>query len=288
MWAVVGEATLVRFCCAAALALLSLPAFAQECPVATISNSVLRQAPGPGFAQIGSVPAGTAVLVDVCFDRGAFCAVTAPAGTGFISGDLLALRSGRTLRSLEAERWAKIDANEPAGPAAYDRCNIVVWGDSLPDATFGRDLQRLLGRSVSLQGVAGEDAKVISARMLADIRYEGRIAIFWVRHADNQSVEQYMADLTPMVEKLRQSSTPFIVVSDVADLEGSPTGDAGADATTTDAINDALRAAFPGNFLDVTAVLSDPATRSDGLELSADGQSAVAGAIAAFIQQKGW
>lgn len=279
---------MVKLFCAAALALLSLPALAQECPIITNTNSILRQAPGPGFAQIGTIPAGTTVPVEVCFDRGSFCAVTSPAGAGFVSGDLLALRSGETLRSLEMARWAKIDADEAAGPSAIDRCNIVVWGDNLSTGTFGPDLSRLLGRSVSMQGVAGEDGKAIAARMLADIRYDGRIAVIWDRHADNQSVDQYLADLAPMVEKARSTASPFVIISDIADLDGSATVPAEADVAKTAEINNALRVKYPANYLDVTAALADPATRSDGLELSPLGQSAVAGAIAAFIQQKGW
>lgn len=279
---------MVKFFCAAALALLSLPALAQECPVTTNTNSILRQAPGPNFAQIGAVPAGTTVPVEVCFDRGAFCAVTSPAGAGFISGDLLALPSGETLRNLELARWTKIDAGEAAGPSAFDRCNIVVWGDSLSAGTFGPDLARLLGRSVSMQGVAGEDGKAIAARMLADIRYDGRIAVIWDRHSDNETPDQYLADLAPMVEKAQSAAAAFIVISDVADLDGSATVPADADAAATAAINDALKARYPDNYLDVTAALADPSTRSDGLELTPAGQSVVAGSIAAFIQQKGW
>lgn len=274
--------------CAAALALLSFPALAQECPITTNTNSILRQAPGANFAQIGTVAAGTAVPVDVCFDRGAFCSVTTATGPGFISGDLLAVPNGTTLHTLETARWAKIDAGEPPGPAAFDRCNIVVWGDELASNTFGPDLSRLLGRSVSMQGMAGEDGKAIAARMVADTRYDGRIAVIWNRHSDNEGVEQYMADLTTMTDKAKNTAPAFVIISDVVDIDGSAGVTAEADRAATDAINEAIGARYPQNFLDVQAVLADPATRSDGLQLSPAGQAAVAGALASFIRQNGW
>ncbi len=279
---------MLRFLCAAALALLPVTAFAQDCPITTNTNSILRQAPGASFAQIGTVPAGTAVPVDVCFDRGAFCSVTTTAGSGFISGDLLAIPSGATLHAHETERWAKIDAGESPGPAAYDRCNIVVWGDDLSANTFGADLSRLLARSVSMQGVAGEDGKAIATRMLADTHYDGRIAVIWDRHSDGETVEQYMADLTAMADKARSTAGAFVIISDVADLDGSGTVAPDADAAATDAINEAIAARYPENFLDVRAVLADPATRADGLQLTQAGEAAVAGALAGFIRENDW
>lgn len=279
---------MMKFLCAAALALLSFSALAQECPITTNTNSILRQAPGPSFAQIGTVPAGTAVPVDVCFDRGAFCSVTTSAGPGFISGDLLAVPNGTTLHTLETARWARIDAGEAPGPAAYDRCNIVVWGDELATNGFGPDLSRLLARSVSMQGVAGEDGKAIAARMSAGTHYDGRIAVIWNRRSEGETAEQYMADLATMTDSAREKASAFVVISDVVDLDGSATLTAAADQAATDAINEAIGTRYPQNFLDVRAVLADPATRSDGLQLSPAGKAAVAGALASFIRQNGW
>ena len=50
----------------------------------------------------------------------------------------------------------------------------------------------------------------------------------------------------------------------------------------------ALSARYGANFLDLTGVLADPAMHSDGLHLSPAGMSAVAGAIADYIRQRGW
>lgn len=272
----------------AALMFAAVPVYAQDCPFTTNANSILRQAPGTGFAQIGLIPAGTTVPVEVCFDRGAFCAVKTESGSGFVSGDLLATPSGQTLRELETTRWTRIDAGEPVGPAAYDRCNIVVWGDSLSAGTFGPDLARLLGRDVSMQGVPGEDGRSIAARMLADNRYDGRIVVIWDRHFSNERPEQYMTELAPMVEKARASATAFIVVSDIADLDGTANASATQDAADTAAVNDALKAKYAANYLDLTEVLADPATRTDGLHLTPAGQAAVAGAIAAYVRRRGW
>lgn len=279
---------MVRFYLAAALTIAAFPAFAQDCPFTTNANSVLRQAPGPGFAQIGTIPQGTVVPVNVCFDRGAYCAVDSAAGKGFVSGDLLVTPTGQTLKALETARWAKIDAGAAAGAAAYDRCNIVVWGDSLSAGTFGPELARLLGRDVSMQGVPGEDGRSIGLRMLADSRHDGRIAVIWDRHSSRESVEQYMTDYAPMVDKAQKSATAFIVVSDIADVDGTADVTAEADAADTLAINTALKAKYGANFLDLTGVLADPAMHSDGLHLSPAGMSAVAGAIADYIRQRGW
>lgn len=279
---------MVKLFGAAALALLAFPAFAAYCPVTTNANSILRQAPGPAFAQIGTVASGTTVPVEVCFDRGAFCAVTTAAGKGFISGDLLSLPSGQTLKNLEADRWAKIDADEPAGPAAFDRCNIVVWGDSLSNGTFGPDLSRLLGRAVSMQGVAGEDGQSIATRMLADNRYDNRIVVIWDRQWTGEEPGIYMEQFAPMVAKAARLATAYIVVSTIPDLDGSEKITAEKDAADTAAVNAALRAKYEGNFLDVTGLLADPATRTDGLHLTPAGNAAVAGAIADYILQRGW
>jgi hypothetical protein len=279
---------LTRLGLIAALLVAASPAFSQDCPLTTTANTVLRQAPGPAFAQIGTIPARAAIAVSMCFDRGAYCAVQAGDARGFVSGDLVVTPGGQTLKALETARWAKIDADEPAGPPAYDRCNIVVWGDSLSAGTFGPNLARLLNRDVSMQGVPGEDGPRIAARMLPDTKHDGRIAVIWDRHWSHESVAQYMEELAPLVEKAQRTATAYIVVSDIPDVDGTTDVTAEADAAETTAINAALSAKYAANYLDLTGVLADPSLHTDGLHLSPSGMDAVAGAIAGYITRRGW
>lgn len=275
---------------AVGLSLLGTSALAQDYRAVTIADAALRQAPGEQYASVGVVPRGTALAVDICFDRGSYCAVSFAGGTGFVAGTLLATgNSGETVKAIEAARWAEIDARSATArlPDNEGR-SIVVWGDSLSTNTFGDELEDLLlGRDVSMQGVPGEDGKAIADRMLADTRFSQRIKVIWDRHYSGERAADYMAAIAPMVEKAAQSG-PFVVVSDVPDLDGTDTVDAPADASETDTINTALRAKYPGNYLDMTAPLANPATRTDGLHLSAAGEAAVAKTIAAYVRQQDW
>ena len=141
-----------------------------------------------------------------------------------------------------------------------------------------------------MQGIPGQDGAQIGDRMLADTRYTGRLQIIWDRHSSSQPVETYMADMRRMTDRAVALGDKYVVVSDIPDLDGA-TDERGAllasapdDAMVTDRINAALRQQYPGNFVDVTAVLSDSATRTDGLHLKQAGYEAVAKAIAAFVE----
>ena len=186
-----------------ALLILAVPAVAQDYQATTTSNAVVRQAPGPDFAQIGTIPAGTTVAVEICFDRGAFCLVDLATGKGFVSGELMSVgATGRTVKDAEAARWAAIDSSTATALPDYEASNIVVWGDSLSANTFGDELENLLlGRQVSMQGVPGEDGVEIAKRMLADTRFDKRLKVIWDRHYTNETPEAYMRDLQPIVDK---------------------------------------------------------------------------------------
>jgi uncharacterized protein YraI len=270
------------------LVLLSSAALAQDYQAVTTTNAIVRQAPGAGYEQIGAIPAGTPVSVEICFDRGAFCMIDSPAIKGFVAGDLLSVgKSGQTVKDAEASKWASIDASPKSSLPDYEAQNIVVWGDSLSTNTFGDELEGLLvGRRVAMQGVPGEDGRQIAARMLASTTFDKRIKVIWDRHYNGETPAAYMADLAPVVEKAAKAG-PFVIVSDVADLDGTDTVTASADASETAAINAALRSKYPDNYLDMTGPLADPATRRDGLHLTPAGEKAVAKAIADYLQLKG-
>src|SRR6478609_217684 len=91
------------------LAVTCLPALAQEYRATTIDRAALRQAPGRQYGEIGSIPAGTPVEVQVCFDEGAYCAVQWQGEPGFVAGELMAVAgSGETVLSAEQQRWKRL------------------------------------------------------------------------------------------------------------------------------------------------------------------------------------
>ncbi len=273
------------------------PALAQAEYSGKLTKSAqILDAPGPYPSGRGTIAAGTPVEAEVCFEEGEYCLIRIEGTSAFVEGRLIAVPVGEgtsTALELEQAKWERIrkQAALPRTPD-WERRNIVVWGDSLSTDTFGDELEALLlGRSVSMQGVPGEDGGKIAARMLADTRYTGRLKVIWDRHYTNEGVELYLADLARMTDHAAQSGD-FVVISDIADLDGvedengKQTATAAADAALTDKINAALRQRYPDRFLDVTGILSDPATRTDGLHLTQAGNDAVASAIAAFIRAK--
>ena len=272
-------------------------AIAADYPAATtIANAPVRLAPSVDAKASGeNIPAGTQLSVEICFMEGEYCLVYGEgiAVGAFVSGDLITQdgQGGLTIRQIEQARWKGIKEADQARLASpdYDSKNIVVWGDSLSTGTFGDELQNLLiGRQVSMQGVPGEDGASISARMLADTSFTNRIQVIWDRHRGGQSAEQYMSELAPAIERAAASGAAFIVVSDVPDLDGVlPDVSAETDARETEAINSALLAKYPDNYLDMVTPLNDPKLRTDGLHLSPSGEAAVARAIADYIIAKG-
>ena len=102
---------LLKLYLAAVAAVLSFPVVAQEYQATTTSNAIVRQAPGPGFQQIGLIPAGTALSVEICFSRGAFCKVTWDGPQpGFVSGELTTVgTTGQTVLAAEQAKWQALD-----------------------------------------------------------------------------------------------------------------------------------------------------------------------------------
>jgi len=252
------------------------------------------EAPGPYPSERGTLAAGTPVEAEVCFAEGAYCLVKAGGVSAFVEGGLIAVpvdEGTATALELEQRKWERI-RKEAALPRqnAWERRNLVVWGDSLSTNTFGDELEDLLlGRSVSMQGVPGEDGKQISARMLGDTRFDGRIKVIWDRHWGGESIEQYMAELAPMTEKAAASGLPFVIVSDVPRLTDEGTITAAQDAKDVAAFNKALKARYPEQYFDLVEALAAPRTRqADGLHLSKDGEAAVAAALADYVNAKGW
>lgn len=155
---------------------------------------------------------------------------------------------------------------------------IDVWGDSLSTNTFGERLSTLLNREVEMFGVPGEDGSAIAKRMQDTPADPFALNILWDRHYTRQSVQSYLRDFAEMVSF---AGANFIVISDIPAI-GLP-----ADAALTETINEALRGLYADKFLDVTAVLADASTRTDGLHLTPEGNNLVAQEIANFIRRNG-
>jgi lysophospholipase L1-like esterase len=265
------------------------PAFAADYIATTTVQAALRDAPMAEAKQIGTVPAGTPLSVEVCFSEGAYCLVSAASvASAFVAGELMTVdgKDGTTVRQAEQAKWQRIHeaALNPVVPE-WERRDIVVWGDSLSAGTYGEELQQLLpGRQVAMEGVPGQNGEAISTRAAADTQYTNRIAVVWDRHDGGEAVDKYVGDLAPLLQHLE--GRRFVVLSDVWYVSGENSTD--ADRRLAETINDRLRTAYPDNYLDVTAVLQAPDTRTDGLHLAPPGEEAVAKALAEFIVAKGW
>lgn len=154
-------------------------------PAVTTSNAVLRAAPSESSNQIGSLPAGTEVDVQICFDQGAYCAVVVGGNTGFVAGDYLRDQStGAILSAAERAKWQDMQRVQIATADTGSVADIVAWGDSLTDGagapagqSYTDQAAALLGgRLIANQGVGGQTSTSIAARMNAvatNVRVEG-------------------------------------------------------------------------------------------------------------------
>src|ERR1035437_48466 len=141
----------------------------------------------------------------------------------------------------------------PAG--WYD---IAAWGDSLTAGTGGTpyltQLQTLNARVIYNGGVGGDTSTQIATRFLADSTHRSWQTIIWSGRNNYSSQSTVLADIASIVAALPNPKR-FLVLSvlngDYAGLEYS--GQSGyAQITALDA---ALAAAYPNNYLDVRAAL---------------------------------
>lgn len=167
----------LRSSIALALIALAQPVIAADYEAVTNKRANIR--PSMGDAEpLGVIPVGTVLPVEICFSRGAFCAVDWNGTKGFVSGDLLTVTvDGRQMSAHEAEeaRWQKLDA-APSLLAVGDTRNIVAWGDNLtagtgatPNNSYVDVALRLFGglRDIDKEAVAGQTSTGIAARMNA-------------------------------------------------------------------------------------------------------------------------
>ena len=182
---------------------------------------------------------------------------------------------------------------------------IAAWGDSLTlgnqdgtGTTYPGVLAQLTARSVYNGGVSGQSSTQIATRMLADTSRYGDLTIIWAGRNNYWSQEVVLADIASMVYQL-PSPRHFLVLSVLnASYEGI--GTTGYNEVI--ALNQALQAAYPNNYLEIRSLLVaqyDPTSgqdisdhamdvpptslRFDNLHLNAAGYTFVAGAVSRAI-----
>lgn len=254
------------------------PAVAQDYAAVTSTNAVVRQAPGQQFAQVGVIPAGTPVAVDICFDEGAYCAVIWDNSTGFVAGNLMTLEgSAETVMDKEAERWRQIrSAPRVAAIAAPHR--IAAWGDSLTAGTgaSGRGTaypavaQTLFSpfRQIGVHGFGGKTSSEIKALFLAETFDREATTWIWVGRNNYEQADVVVGDVDEMIATLGHDR---YLVGSV--LNGGYENEAkgGGGYTRIVALNAALEVRYGDRFVDVRAALmaaADPVR--DAVDIAAD------------------
>lgn len=174
---------------------------------------------------------------------------------------------------------------------------LIAWGDSLTQASSGNVVQadrwpqRLGGRFTPKRicansGVGGERSDETLARMIVYPMTAIQV-IGTGRNDVGQSVAQAttMANIASMRALIPHSR--FVLWSVLAYADGTePVGSDKRNACL--ALNAAIAAAYPDNYLDVFALLDDNSLRTDGLHLNVAGQRLLETAIFNFITAKGW
>lgn len=183
---------------------------------------------------------------------------------------------------------------------------IAAWGDSLTygnqdgtGTTYPSVLAQLTTRSVYNGGVSGESSTQIAARMLDDTSRYGDLTIIWAGRNNSEDESAVLGDIASMVAVLPEPKH-FLVLSILnACYEGNIESTAYSQII---ALNQALQAAYPNNYLDIRSLLVaqyDPSSpedvfdhsidvpptslRFDNLHLNAAGYTFVAGQISRAI-----
>lgn len=159
----------------AVLAALTMPVLADPVRGRTQTETELRPSMGAAPA-IATIPAGTAVTVEICFSAGKWCAVRWDGRKGFVAGKAIILETeGRTVTAAEAaaQDWAAAEKTIPTF-ALDNGADIVAWGDSLtigagadPGESYTEQAKALLGgvRLIANMGIGGQTSTSIAARM---------------------------------------------------------------------------------------------------------------------------
>ena len=156
------------------------------------------------------------------------------------------------------------------GGAYYNYANMAFacWGDSL--TANGTGYADTLATSYTPTrklyngGVGGYTiAQAFSAQTAAPL-YRDRILIIHDKMNSGETVDAYVATVQAMIA---YQPRMFLIVSGIFSTDGSQ--DPGsAYYIRQSSVNTQLAALYPANFLDVSVLLADDTTRSDGVHLT--------------------
>lgn len=285
--------------CAALVALLSFPAVAQDYQATTTTTAVLRYGPGAQYEQTGTIPAGTRVAVDVCFNKGEYCLVKwgGDPVDGFIAGELMIVEgTNQTVLAAEKEKWARIAARKPDSlvyRAPIAMREIRTEGDSYMAGAYDIVLSDMIKANLGVpvtntaKGGASLDEEV--ARMAAPSNVRGAVTVFWDGSTNGAtSPETYVEKLADGIAALGHDR--FLVI--LPALPGE------APAGTQDKIGDLIKKRWPDNYLDWRPIIPNNAGRinddqfakypEDQVHLGEAPLRAIADAVKRFIDAKGW
>ncbi len=164
------------------------------------------------------------------------------------------------------------------GTVDFSRVKFVAWGDSLTAA--GSGYATVFGTSYTPNrviyngGAGGETIAQASARQLAASAsiYLDRVMLIHDKLNTGEDPTAYVATVRAMVAA--QISGKFLIISGIYSTNGTqdPGSSYYVDQTT---VNNALAALYPGNFLDVSALLASDTTRSDGVHLTSTARDTI-------------
>ena len=193
-------------------------------------------------------------------------------------GSFIALAVGLSLYGQSAQQQLLISQEISAStPSAF-----AAWGDSLTmgnqdgsGGTYPATMATLMGRAVFNGGVGGQTSSQVATRMLADTAKFGDNIVIEVGRNDlfdgSYSQSLVLSNIASMIASLT-NPTHFAVVSCInADAAGSEyVGD--STYNTIIALNNAMKAAWPNNYLDLRELAVQSYNASDAQDVIDFGQ----------------
>jgi lysophospholipase L1-like esterase len=193
---------------------------------------------------------------------------------------------------------------------SYPSNSITCWGDSLTaaeDVGYPQWLNWEFGNSrmVVNQGVSSETSTDVLARINATTNHRSSVAVFWMGNNNYSDPDTVLADIASAVFTL--STSRYVILGLVnGDYADRVAGQPGYDNIV--AINTALAASYPDNYVDIRSYLIDnydptnatdvndhdvkdclpSSIRVDEIHLTEYGYSLVARRVRQFIKAKGW
>jgi hypothetical protein len=164
---------------------------------------------------------------------------------------------------------AGCNSSTPAPPTPQNP--VAAWGDSLTYGnqdssaiTYPGELQETINTPVYNGGVVGQTSTQIAQRMLAATDKFGDTAILWVGRNNYTQQSQVLSDIASMVHAL--TAKKYLVLSvpnadDQTEIKGA------TNYNTIMALNSALEAAYPNNYLDIRSYMVSQYDPSNPLDV---------------------